>query len=157
MLLERILGSKQNITYDKTGKPSLKNQKLYVSISHCSTLVTVIVSKQNIGIDAENTERNIDKVALRFLHKNELNFIEKNNDSQKLKIIYWSAKEAIFKCAKEQGIQFNVQIFIEPLKMNKKGGKIGGTLKTATSQRKYNLWYFFYKNIVVVYGVENEK
>ena len=72
LLLNELLNKKPEIAYLDSGKPELKNSSSNISISHSSDFVVAIVSEKNIGIDVENTQRNIDKIATRFLSENEL-------------------------------------------------------------------------------------
>ena len=150
LLLEHILDKKPEITYLDSGKPELKNSNNNISISHSSEFVVALISEKNIGIDVENTQRNIKKIANRFLCEEELNYIQNMTDSQTATILYWSAKEAIFKCTDEDEILFDKQIFIQPFEI-KTRGNFHAILNKNTH---YKLWYFFIENNVVVYCVE---
>jgi len=150
LLLKELLGYKPEIRYQETGKPVLNNSSLRVSISHSAQLVTIILSEKKIGIDVENTKRNIDRVAKRFLHKDEYSHISTLMNSQEARILYWSAKEAIFKCSDNQGSEFSEHIYIHPFEL-KSEGSFSGILNNSTH---YKLWYFFYENNVIVYCVE---
>ena len=152
ILLQELLNVKPEISYHKSGKPELVNIQKNISISHSSDFVVVLVSDKNIGIDVENTDRNIKKIANRFLCDDELKHIEKLENPQSVSILYWSAKEAIFKCTDKDGIQFDKQILIHPFEI-KKDGVFTGTLN---KNIQYKLWYMFYENNVVVYCVELE-
>lgn len=150
LLLKGLLGEKPEISYLKSGKPVLKNSHKNISISHSSEFVVALVSENNIGIDVENIQRNIKKIANRFLCDNELKHINKKGDSQTATVLYWSAKEAIFKCTNDDGILFDTQIIIQPFNI-KKEGIFAGSLNKKID---YKLWYFFIENNVVVYCVE---
>jgi 4'-phosphopantetheinyl transferase len=137
-------------------RPLLKNSTLNISISHSSDFVTVFISNELCGIDVENVHRNIDRVTKRFLHPEELAWIENSNQRQMLKIIHWCAKEAIFKCSCETGVQFDTQIFITPFEIGKTdffSGKLTGKDKDI----QYILRYFNFGNNMVVYCVEDKK
>ncbi len=150
LLLKNLLDKKPVIIYLESGKPELENSRENISISHSSEFVVALVSEKNIGIDVENTQRNIKKIANRFLCEDEFEHIQKTDDSQIATVLYWSAKEAIFKCTNIDGIQFDKQIFIQPFEIKTKG-KFSGTLNKNTH---YKLWYFFIENNVIVYCVE---
>lgn len=155
LLLQDLLNKKQEIQYHKSGKPELKDIQKNVSISHSSDFVVVFISENRIGIDVENTQRNIEKVAVRFLHEEEFRQIQNLENPQTATILYWSAKEAIFKCAEEKGVQFNKQIFIPTFEI-KSEGQFTGTLTTNSAITNYKLWYLFYENNVIAYCVERE-
>ncbi|NOR74220.1 MAG: 4'-phosphopantetheinyl transferase superfamily protein [Draconibacterium sp.] len=150
LLLNELLDKRPEITYLDSGKPELKNSIINISISHSSDFVVVIISEKNVGIDVENTQRNINKIATRFLSKNELTHISYLSDKQKITVLYWSAKEAVFKCTNKNGVQFNKQIIIQPFEIENKG-KFAAILNKSTH---YKLWYFFLENNVIVYCVE---
>ncbi|MDB4584570.1 4'-phosphopantetheinyl transferase superfamily protein [Draconibacterium sp.] len=150
LLSKELLGFKPEIAYEPSGKPVLENSDFKISISHSAELVTVIISKKKVGIDVENTKRNIDKIAKRFLHINELNHILTLKKPHPIKALYWSAKEAIFKCTDTKSVEFKKQIIIDPFE-KKSEGSFTGTLNGSI---QYKLWYFFYENNVVVYCVE---
>lgn len=153
LLLQEILKQKFEITRLESGKPLIKNSNLNISISHSADFVTVLVSEKNIGIDVENLYRNIDRVAERFLHKDELEWINKSEKEQYLKILFWGAKEAIFKCSNQAGVQFHKQIFIPAFEFSK-SDYFYGTLSAENRNEKYKLWYFSIENNIVVYCVE---
>ncbi|MEN8117121.1 MAG: 4'-phosphopantetheinyl transferase superfamily protein [Bacteroidota bacterium] len=153
LLLTALLKTKAEIQYTERGKPFLKNKTTNISISHSNDFVTVFLSEKKIGIDVEQTNRNIDKISTRFLHKKELEFISGLPNPQDAKILFWSAKEAIFKCSYSHSIQFNEQIFIFPFEP-RTSGEFSGTLQTKGNKTDYRLNYLFIKNNVVVYCVE---
>lgn len=156
LLAEKTCGFKPEIQHNKLGKPSIKNFNKNISISHCNSIVAIIISDKNVGIDAEDTNRNINRVANRFLSRNEMSFIETQPNAQTQKVVYWSAKEAIFKCAVENGIQFDKQIKIAGFKLAKEG-HFSGELLIGKNCYQYNLWYFFIKNVVIVYCIEKNR
>jgi len=155
LLLQDLLNEKTEIQYYKTGKPFLENTNKNLSISHSSDFVVVLLSENKIGVDVENTERNMDKIALRFLHEKEFKHIQNLEYPKTATVLYWSAKEAIFKCTNEQNILFNEQITILPFEI-KKEGHFFGTFTFNSSIINYKLWYFFYEKNVTVYCIEKE-
>lgn len=153
LLTSILLGEKVEITYLESRKPMLKNNSSFISISHSNNLVAVLITPNHpVGIDAELINRNIDHVAKRFLSVDEATHIEKSANPQTEKILYWCAKESIFKCTPNQGIQFNSQIAIEPFLLKDKG-LFFGRLILEHSIEAYKLWYFTYKNNMIVYCV----
>ncbi len=150
LLLKELINIKPEINYLESGKPELTNIQRNITISHSSDFVVVLVSENKIGIDVENIQRNIKKIANRFLCKEELECIQKVDNTQTATILYWSAKEAIFKCTDKDGVIFDKQIYIHPFNI-KREGKFFGTLNKITH---FELWYFFIENNVIVYCVE---
>ncbi|NCB08762.1 MAG: 4'-phosphopantetheinyl transferase superfamily protein [Bacteroidia bacterium] len=152
-LLENLLNFKPQIDYEKSGKPILANSPLHISVSHSADLVVAVISKINIGIDVERIDRDINRIATRFLHPQEMNFVEQTQNQQSAKVLLWSAKEAIFKCTCLEGIEFSRQIRIQPFILENTG-KISGELNANSETTKYQLEYFFFENNVIVFCVE---
>ena len=153
LLLQQLIGEKTEIVYQKSGRPLLINSPLNISISHSSDLVVVLISDKSVGIDVENVNRNIIPVAKRFLHYEELAWIEKTGNMQNLMILCWGAKESIFKCTQQSGVQYDTQIFIPPFEFENRDF-FNGKLITSNGEELYNLWYFYFKNNMIVYCVE---
>ena len=151
--LQVLLDNKYEIGYKTDGKPFLKNDRRHLSISHSPELVVVSVSSKNCGIDVENIGRNIDRVAGRFLHPGELKQIENSGEKQFYTMMVWCAKEAIFKCSCRSNIQFKEQIYID-LPCNSEGNVFNGILSLSEIRENYRLWYYLYKNNMIVYCVE---
>lgn len=117
-LLKEVLGFRPQITYTETGKPLLQNHIRHLSISHSKLMVGILLCTNPFaGIDIEHTNRSIDKVAKRFLSEKELLDIEKL-DIQFNRILYWCAKEAIFKAINESNVSFSKQIAIDKVVEN---------------------------------------
>ncbi|QIA08961.1 4'-phosphopantetheinyl transferase family protein [Draconibacterium halophilum] len=155
LLLQTLLPQCPEIIYqEKSGKPSLNNSNLNISITHSANLAAIILSEKSIGIDIEQLDRNIDKVVTRFANPSEISFIEKSNDPQLLKILLWSAKEAIFKCSGIQGVQFNEHINIASFDYSAQP-HFNGSLSHATGKFYYDLFFRIIENNVLVYCVQH--
>jgi len=150
LLLHKLFGEKTCIIYTKTGQPKLKNKNQQISISHSADFLGILISNKEVGLDIENTNRTVERIEKRFLCQEELKFVEKTENPALAKVVCWSAKEAIFKCTTETGIQFNKQIFLKPFNL-KKNGEIFASLKIAGSTTSFRLHYFFLKKNVVIY------
>ncbi len=153
LLLQQMLNAKTEITYQKSGRPRLKGSVQNISISHSADFVAIFISNELVGIDVENANRNIDRVTKRFLNTKELEWIEKSENRQMLKTIFWCAKEAIFKCSNQEGVRFDTQIFIPPFEIVKTD-TFKGTLTSERGEEKYNLCYFHFQSNIIVYCVE---
>jgi phosphopantetheinyl transferase len=156
LLIQELTGEKSEITYLKSGKPILRNPKKNISISHSADFVVVFLSDENIGIDVENMNRNIDRVAKRFLDIREMEWIKQSKSEQFLKMLFWCAKEAIFKCSTQSGVQFNSQIYIPPFEF-KENNCFNATLLAKNQNEAYQLWYFQIENNIIAYCVEVQK
>jgi 4'-phosphopantetheinyl transferase EntD len=153
ILLQELLMAKCEVYYGKYGNPQLKNYNLHLSISHSDELLTVFITSVKGGIDTENTLRNTEKIKTRYLSEKEIKDTENNQNPALTRIVYWSAKEAIYKCALQPSVEFKNQIKIESFNLKSKGN-FRGSLKTSSENIIFNLSYFFLENNVVVYAVE---
>jgi phosphopantetheinyl transferase len=155
LLLQKLIPENTPMIYrDEFGKPSLINSGLNISITHSADLAAIILSDKNIGIDVEQIHRNIDKVVTRYASPEEIEFIENSNDPQFVKILLWAAKEAIFKCAGIQGIQFNRQIEITLFDYHAHS-RFSGALKHPEKEIGYDLFFRTIKNNILVYCVQH--
>ncbi len=153
LLLECLLNEKTEIVYLSSGKPTLKNNPLNISISHSANLVAILISAHKIGIDVEIENRPIDKVVHRFLSQTEMLDVQNSMNEQKTKIIYWGAKESIFKTTDFNGVKFDRQISISPFNLEPEGC-FSGKLTMEEVEESYKIWYFSYQNNSIVYCVE---
>lgn len=155
LLTERLLHSKPEIEYNTAGRPALKNSSLNISITHSNELVAVYLSEKKIGIDAENLNRNIENIARRFLSEKEMEFAKKQENTRTTMTLFWSAKEAVYKCSGETGILFNREIRIATGDVQS-----NNYFYTKLVKDEKNRWFkcraIFFKNNVVVYCVEEE-
>ncbi len=156
LLVDKLLQTKSEIYYDEAGCPHLKDNPLNISISHSHELVVAFLSERRIGIDAENITRNIEKVATRFLSENEKKQVTNAKNVNATMVLYWSAKEAVFKCAGLQNVQFNRDIRISRDE-NENNERFCAELIKNNLQNIYTCQSFLFKNNVVVYCVEENR
>lgn len=148
LLLKEVLGFRPQITYTETGKPLLQNHTRHLSISHAKQIVGILLSTNPYaGIDIEHTNRSIEKVAKRFLSEKELYDIQ-NLGPQYSRMLYWCAKEAIFKAVNESNISFSKQIAIEQILDN---NSMEGRFISEKGQIDFILNYIEIKNHLVVW------
>jgi 4'-phosphopantetheinyl transferase len=157
LLLEQMLGEKNEIFYFSNRKPRLKNNPLFVSISHSADLAVILLAEKKAGVDAENRERNTEKIATRFLSRKELTDVNNSPNPKLQRMLYWCAKEAALKFSDCPEIEFKSQINIDNFILNNDGGMFTGQLSKNLPHTKLAFHYFFYENNVVVYCVEEEK
>jgi phosphopantetheinyl transferase len=101
-----------------TRKPYLPNEQYHFSISHCGNYAAAIVSSTHrVGIDIEIPTEKVTRIAHKFIHENEMQWMEQSIINYQLSIvnlqtILWSSKEAIFKWYSFGGIDFkeNMQL-----------------------------------------------
>lgn len=105
-LLERLCGSPlPKIAYTKLGKPYFVDSPLHFSISHTKKHVFCVLSERPVGIDAEETDRQISlSLANKLLSPTELTQFQCSPDPRLALLTFWVLKEAAGKCT-GQGLQ----------------------------------------------------
>jgi 4'-phosphopantetheinyl transferase len=121
ILLHDLLGFYPEIAHDQHRRPSLSNSGLNLSISHSRSLVTVILSENEVGIDTEENTRNVSQIAKRFLSEEELSWTSASEDPNNAWILCWSIKESVFKMMGIENVDFRTMIRIDPVKMETSG------------------------------------
>lgn len=106
LLLSEMTDSQHTIYYAESGRPFFKDQSYNISISHSGDLVAVLLSrKHQVGIDVEQVSDKIARIALKFLHPQEVDAIKSMDDITKL-YLHWCAKEVLYKIADKTGLSF---------------------------------------------------
>ena len=101
MLFEYFNISSPEIFRNENGKPYVKNEGVFFSLSHTSGLAVCVVADSEIGVDCEkllpksNTE--IQKFANRYFVENEIALLQKSDFSALDFYKIWTAKEATIK------------------------------------------------------------
>lgn len=113
-LIRSALGKNAKLEHNLDGSPYIKNNNLNISISHCKGMVAIATHPHmHIGIDIERWRNTLLKVQSKFLSDAEIRFY----NSSQLLLNAWTAKEAIYKAAGYQGLDFAKGIEL-PLRHN---------------------------------------
>ncbi len=108
-MLRTIFGQETEIVYTPEGKPTVANG--YLSISHSKNYLSVAYSQtQEVGIDVEEIQPRISRLATRFLTAEELKACGENLG---LLTRCWSGKEAIYKIVGAEAGAIGEHIFFE--------------------------------------------
>ena len=87
----------KEIVYSSEGKPFLSDHSFYISISHTKGYVAVALSSLNsVGIDIEQYGQRVHRVSDRYIRPDEQVESYQEDLTWGL-LLYWSAKETIFK------------------------------------------------------------
>ena len=99
-LLETLCGAPlPEIAYTKLGKPYFTDSDLHFSISHTPSHAFCVVSDRPVGIDAEETDRQIRlDLAKKLLSPTELEQFAQADDPRLALLKFWVLKEAAGKC-----------------------------------------------------------
>jgi phosphopantetheinyl transferase len=142
--LRTKLNLQSAIKYLESGKPFLCDQlDTFISISHSKNYCALGTSLKEIGIDIEEINPRIDRIASRFLHDNERRFIGEQTLLDLTKL--WTMKEAMFKLNKRSGIEFKSELVIE----EKSGDIYYGKMLTELSWEQVTIDCFQVGELVV--------
>ena len=99
----------QEIQYSDSGKPQLKNG--FISISHSRNTIVIAFSGDHlVGLDIEYYSPKVLSIRDKFLSPLEQNRFDTTNEKQMTTL--WSIKEAVYKLADVQGLNFKENIRI---------------------------------------------
>lgn len=156
-LLKLLMNTNEfvELLFDEHGKPYVANEEIFVSISHCDTYAAAMVSQVcPVGIDIELTNRDISPISRKFLSQSELEQITGNQARQQL-MVYWGAKEVIYKIYGKRKMEFRDDMFIKPFALAPRGDLYGVLMKNGRVDN-YLLHYSFSEAFILVAGVEKE-
>jgi phosphopantetheinyl transferase len=132
----------EEIKIADTRKPFLPNEQYHFSLSHCSNFAAAIVSKVNrVGVDVEIITERVNKIKHKFLHPDELRFVNSQTHQQiNLLTLLWSAKEAMFKWYGLGEVDFSDMMRTFPFEL-KAEGEIDAAFMKEDLQEKFTLHY----------------
>ena len=156
LLLQVMMQKKMVLYYNSFGKPFLDGSQ-HISISHSSQLIVILLSAIPVGIDVESVTRNTEKVASRFLSEEEQQHINTTTNPACTRILYWCAKEALFKCTPFNDIEFKSQILIHPFIPSQGSGIFYGMLLKNEKHTHFVFHYLTVHENAVVFCMEQNK
>lgn len=152
VLLKELIGEELLIAYHDDGAPYLPGSSLSLSISHTNGYAAVLLQDQETaGIDIEYHSNRVLKIRSRFMSPEEGASIGSEYEVEHL-LVYWCAKEALFKMIRQQDIDFIEHLHIEPFQFSV-SGKLNVHETKTLEQRSYVLKYEVLPDFVLVYSV----
>ncbi|MCW3079882.1 4'-phosphopantetheinyl transferase superfamily protein [Segetibacter sp.] len=140
-----------------TRKPFLPNEQYHFSISHCNKFAAAIVSSTaRVGIDVELITPRLHKIKAKFLHGDELRFVNSQLESRQLTLlsILWSAKEAMYKWYGAGEVDFSEMMRTFPFEVNAEG-TINAAFVKFDFQHKLLLHYKLVNDLTMVWVVSD--
>jgi 4'-phosphopantetheinyl transferase len=146
------------INYHQDGRPFLGNETTNISISHTTGYVAIFLHDHAYpGIDIELISRKVGKVASRFLSSDELMYCSDNSGfSDRLLLLHWCAKEAIFKMMPLSKIDFSADIRISINDSDSDSRSIQGMFNDKSGQIPIYLSYLVENGVIMVWGSIDE-
>lgn len=149
-LINKLLDKETEIKYDDKGKPYLAEDNRHISISHSHDKLAIIINEQeSTGIDVELIRDKVLKIKHKFLSDDEL--IDANDNVEKL-LIYWAAKETLYKIYGLKEVDFIEHLFIKSFAKHNLGTIIG-TIALPNVNESFHLNYQLLDDYVLVYAL----
>ncbi len=153
LLLNNMTGEKKYITYDKFGKPHITDKSYNISISHTDSYVAVLLSRnKDAGVDIEIRNDKICRIIHKFLNKKELSYVEETNKQTKY-LLYWNAKEALYKLYGKKGLIFKENILLSSFVL-KNQGNFDARIKTDFYNESFIVNYKIFKDFTLAWCVK---
>ena len=120
-IVAQQFGDKARVVYDVAGKPSIEDVAGYISVSHTKGYAVVAFSREcEVGVDVELVSRDVLPVAGRFMPAESLDVFP-SVDRNKVALLNWCAKEALFKITGDLGGNFKDNISVGELGSGERG------------------------------------
>ena len=149
-LINKLLDKEIEIKYDDKGKPYLAEDNRHISISHSHDKLAIIVNEHELtGIDIELIRDKILKIKHKFLSDSELK--DAGDNVEKL-LIYWAAKETLYKIYGLKEVDFIEHLFVKPFTKHNLGTIIG-TITLPNFNETFHLNYQLLDDYVLVYAL----
>ena len=133
------------IIYDDLGKPHLDNG-WNISISHSNDFAAINLNKNNAcGIDIEKITPKIGRIKHKFLNDTDLTTVK----SLQHLILYWGAKEALYKYYGKKEVLFIENLFIHNFSEN--NAEFNGEIKMPDFQKKIPMTWEKIEDFILVY------
>lgn len=128
------------IAYNELGKPHLANDNRLISLSHTDRYAAVQLCHSGYcGVDIQQREERMTRLADKFLHREEYDFV--NNEHRLLYLnLIWTMKEAIFKHFGSD-LAFGAQIHIHPFDITLDNEAVTTVLHSGKKHRITLRWH----------------
>ena len=90
--------SKEEIVFNKHGKPLFKNSSYHFNTAHSGNFALCIISDVECGCDIEEIKEFKQRVIDRFFTEKEREYLELSNEKEDLFYRLWTLKESYLKC-----------------------------------------------------------
>ncbi len=154
--LLHLLSERENrgsLWKDEFGKPHLTDSTYQISLSHTHEMSAVMAAPVNVGIDIQFFVPRIDRLAHKYMRKEEMESLEDATFLEHLHV-YWCAKEAMYKAYGRKLLDFKQNLIVEPFAYNGAQGEFKGKLIKNDLELKYQLWFERFGDYFMVYGTE---
>ena len=152
VLLKELLGEEKEILYNSAGKPYLSDNSFHISISHTKGYAALIINKENeVAIDIEKIAPRVENIRKRFVNEEEEKTLSKSNEVIHL-LLYWSAKESLYKRLDVDNVDFKTQLHIQLFEPVLGEWSDFEAYETRTNKQNcFKIKYFVHEDYVLTY------
>jgi phosphopantetheinyl transferase len=152
ILVKELTGEEKEIRYQPSGKPYLVGQSHHISISHTKGFAAVSLHREKeTAIDIERIAPRVKNIRSRFVNEEEEQALSKKRELVHL-LLYWSAKESMFKILNETSVEFKTQLHIRPFEPVLYDWGSFQALETRTgNQNVFTVNYYVHEEFVLTY------
>ena len=148
VLVKRLLGFEPDISYTDAGAPFLVGLSKRISISHTKGFAAVILSDNPAaGIDIEYMSDRVKKIRTRFMSASEDSQIDAHFEIEHL-LVYWSAKETLFKMIGQSDVDFKEHLQIHPFRYSNEGMFLATERRTKKNE-SFKIHFFVTQEFVL--------
>ncbi|MDB5262531.1 MAG: 4-phosphopantetheinyl transferase [Adhaeribacter sp.] len=149
-LLQKFTDIPVALQSTSNGKPVFANDAYQVSLTHSRELAGAIISKHHkVGIDIEIISPKVLRVADKFMTPTES--ADAGGEVEKT-LIYWSAKETLYKLYSKRQLTFKEHIQIAPF-CQAQPGTLNTCIKTPEFTADYQVYYEKMNDYILTYGL----
>ena len=152
VLLKELLGTEKEILYNSLGKPYLSDNSFHISISHTKGYAALILNKENeVAIDIEKITSKVENIRKRFVNEEEEKALSQTNERIHL-LLYWSAKESLFKRLCVENVDFKMHLHIQAFEpVLGEWGDFEAYETRTKYQHCFRIKYFVHEDYVLTY------
>ena len=153
MAFKNTLGKDITLVKDEFGKPWIKDDDTYISISHSEDKVAIIYHQNKVGIDIQIQQEKIIKLAPKFLTQSEIDQLEEK-DKLDCFHYYWGAKESLFKAYGRKKVDFKKNLLIEKMDPNNLQ-PVKGVFQKDDFVSNYTLHFELHNEFYLAYAIKD--
>lgn len=151
ILLQKLSGCYDKVSYTNNGKPFFKNNNSGFSISHTNGYAAVVVAEnQLVGIDIEHPSPRISKLAWWFINPKEEAYVNTSKPELYYALL-WCAKETAYKVVDFPGLDFKKHIITQPFTPKVDEGTFNTHVLLDRKWTEYELNYFITNEYYLVW------
>jgi phosphopantetheinyl transferase len=138
-----------DIEYSPHGKPHLKSDTHYISITHSHHFSAIIVSDKPVGVDVEKQRNKILRIAHKFTTLSEYHNVANEEALVRKLSVVWGAKESLYKLHGIRGLLFLNHIHVDDFDLD--SGKTKAQVYIKGKRHDHNLNFLEFEGFTGVF------